>query len=1081
MKVLLRFYRLFVFLVACIFCAGVHAQVVTSGMTGIVRDSTGKAAAGVTVTAVHTATGTSYTASTTESGRYNFRGMVVGGPYTVSATGARYKESARNDIFTELGANIDINFTLQPEITTLAAFTVTGDRAELDSATTGAATMIDSVRIGAQPTISRSFADMARTNPFVAIRATSASGSQITALGMNSKFNSVTVDGARINDQFGLSTSGLVSQNNPFSLEALEQFTVSLSPYDTRQSGFTGAAINAVTKRGTNDFSGSAYYIFTQSGLQDKDVAGTTAGTRPVLREKTYGFNFGGPILRNRLFFFLNHEKFARDTSASQAAFTPDAAFVTAVTARLKVLAPDVDFGTFGGSATTRQQETRRVAKIDWTINTAHRLTVRYSDTVGNRPDFGAFSATSFSQPAALAGQPSSFPSGTTALSSSFYTLETTEKVWAGQIFSSWSPSLKTQLIYAKTKAIASSPAPVTFPEIRVFNVPAISSTGVPISSGNAFRFGTEISRQGNEGKVDTESYSATGDYFWRDFTLSGGFDRETSDFYNLFRQGSYGVFNYDNLAAFQNDAPSAFLRSVVQTGFPVADFSKFEQTGVFAQVKWDVTSRLSLMFGLRADFIGSPLPPPENVTFKAAFGFTNAGTVDDTKTVAPRFSFNYAVDDERNMQVRGGWGVFLGRIPWVFISNSYGAPGVGRSTDVRGAATAPKLVDYLATQFDPQNPIGATATAAPSSTINLIEDGMNLPTMSRANLATDIRLPGLGATLTAEIVHTEMLDALYIENLNLQPGSTRGADGRTRFMGSTTAAPRIAGFGNVLRVRNVNEGRSTYGSLSLERGIRGGWGYSLGYTRGKSREVQAFGSSTANSNYQFHAVFNQGTVAVSRSDYEIRDRVLGSFSKEFKFWRKARTVVSLFYEGRSGSPYSWVYSTDLNGDGLSGNDLFAVPSGPTDSRFDFSGLSPVQQTAYFNFLAANGLNRFAGGHTPRNAYLQPWQNRLDLRFVQEIPTGINRVKFEVFADFINFGSWLSRDLFNYIETVNTSITNTGLVRNLGAAAFTTAGLIRPTVTLDAAGNVTVPSGSLITVNNVESRWRIQLGARLKF
>lgn len=217
--------------------------------------------------------------------------------------------------------------------------------------------------------------------------------------------------------------------------------------------------------------------------------------------------------------------------------------------------------------------------------------------------------------------------------------------------------------------------------------------------------------------------------------------------------------------------------------------------------------------------------------------------------------------------------------------------------------------------------------------------------------------------------------------------------------------------------------------------------------------------------------MFNQNTVEVSTSDFEIRHRIQASLTKEFKYWRDLKTTVSLYYEGRSGSPYSYVYSNDLNSDGFSANDLVAVPRSLTDPRFDFSVLTPVQQAAYMDFFSTSGLARFAdAGYAPRNSFRQPWQNRLDLRLTQQIRTWGN-VNLELFADFINFGSWLSDDVFNYIETVSNP-GNTGLTRRIGNASYNGAGVIVPT-----AANVT----DAISINNGESRWRIQVGAKLLF
>ncbi len=1062
--------------------------VVSSGMTGTVVDSAGKPLAHATVTAVHTPTNTKFTAITGDNGRFAFRGMPVGGPYTVTATPEGHTAVELTGVQTSLGEDVDVNLEAKDEAVKLENFAVTASATDLDANATGASSVLSNRQVTLQPTVNRSFTDLIKTNAFVGVRGYP----QVEALGMNNRYNTITLDGAKINDSFGLNSSGLFSLNNPFSLDAIEQFSVSLTPYDVRQSGFAGASINAVSKSGTNEFHGTIYDIFTDSNWQGPDEFGTTIHKRTPLKERTYGFTFGGPIIKDRLFFFTNFEKFIQDKAPTLAGFNPDSAFLAAVQAKLASLSGAPNLGTFGGSSTSRQYDTKRLVKIDWNINQDHRLTVRYSDTIGVQPNFGSFNYTSFSQPAALANQTSLFTSSGsgTGLSSAFYSLDVKEHVWAAQLFSNWTPDLKTEVDYSNTKQDSVRAVPVSFPEIRIFNAPGVASNGSVISANDAFRMGTEISSMGNELHIKTQTMTASGDYTWKDFTLTGGADHEVSDYYNLFRQGSYGYFDYANLAAFQADTPFGFGRSVVQTGFPVADISKFERTGLFAQAKWEPTARLNVTAGVRVDLVGSPISPTENPAFKSAFGVTNAGTVDGTDTFQPRLSFNYSLDQKRNTQIRGGLGVFLGRNPWVWISNSFGNTGVGRfNTVVTGAAT-PTLAQYLggtytntdpAYKFDPAHPVGTTNVAGTASSINLIEPGLKLPTILRGNLAIDHKLPAIDAVVSVEYIQTNQLEALFVDNMNLKP-TTVGADSRQRFAGASSGATALnPSFGNVIRTRDVHEGVSQYASISLDRPFKNHWAYNIAYTRGRATDAQSLGSSTANSQWQFNNIFNQNAVEVGRSDYEIKDRIQASISREFVFQKDYVSTISLYYEGRSGQPFSYVYNSDLNGDGFSGNDLVAVPTGPSDPRFDFSGMTPAQQSAYFAFLNSSGLSRYAGGHAPRNSFFTPWENRLDLSFVQEIPAYRN-VKIEFFADFLNLGSFLDKHLFNYIEEINTTTTNSSQLRALGNASYTAAGLIKPSpLTTDANGNVVFSSSSQIAVNSADTRWKIQAGVRLKF
>ncbi len=1096
--------------------SSMRAQVVSSGITGTVVDAAKTPVAGASVTAVHVPTNTTFKAVTNPAGRFALRGLPVGGPYQITATANGYEIQPLSGVETTLGEDVDVVLFGKSDIVQLEKLVTTASRSDLDANATGASSVLSARRIAAQPTVNRSFADMLKTNPFVSLR----SGQQVQALGTNSRYNNIMLDGAKINDSFGLASSGLFSITNPFSLDAIEQVNISLTPYDIRQSGSTGVYMNVVSKSGTNEFHGTVYDIFTDQNWQGKELVGPTKGTRQPYKERYYGFTLGGPIIPDKLFFFINLEKDITDQSPIVPNFTPASSFLDAIKSTATALPGSPDFGTFGGTGTSRTYDTKRLAKIDWNITADHRLSVRYSDTNDARPNTGALNASSFSGQA-VTGQPSSFPNTLTALSSNFYTIPSKEKVWASQLFSTWSDDLKTQLRYSYTKQDGLRETPINFPEIRIFNVPNDSGS---ITNGDGIRMGTEVSSMGNGVVTTTKTMGASADYTWKTFTFTVGGDHETSDFINYFRQGSYGVFAYNNIADFQADKPFGFYRAVVKTGLELADISSFKQTGVFAQARWEPNSRFNATAGFRLDYVGAPTAVPYNASFDAAFHMTNAGTIDGTNIPAPRVSFNYSLDEKRLTQIRGGYGVFMGRNPWVWISNSYGNFGVGRytitsllpnSTIDTTKYTGPTLAQYLngtysngdiAYKFDPANPIGRTDISPSSTTIqtiNLMKPGLKLPTIARGNLAVDRKLPFMDAVASIEYIDTRQISALFIDNMNLRPTKV-GIDGRQIFGGTATNAPIVPGFGDVLRVRNVHAGSSQALGLSLDRPMKGGWAYSLAYTRTHATEAQTLNSSTAGSNWRFNPVFNQNQVEVARSDYEVRDRIQASVSKEFRFKKDFVTTISLYYEGRSGMPFSYVYNNDINSDGFGANDLVSVPTDESDSRFDFSAMSATEKQAYFTFLKNSGLSRYAGRNVPRNAFLTPWQNRLDLRFVQDIPVTRlpvlhNPVKLQVFADFLNFGAWAARGIFNYVELLNSSPSNGGQTRALGAATYdATTGKIKPSfkdgsttvLSMDVNNEIVFgsnvapdisTSSSVIRPNTAESRWRVQAGVRLAF
>lgn len=1067
---------------------GLAQGVVSSGITGFVKDNTGKPVAGATVTATHVPTGTSYSATSSDSGRYNFRGLIAGGPYTVAVNAANFKPAQSTDVTTSLGTDIDLNFTVEPAVVVMEKFTVKDSATGLDSNATGAASLLDAARLLLQPTAQRSFADMARTNAAVTLRNVFGDRQEamLTAVGQNNRFNSIMVDGARTNDQFGLNASGLQAFFNPLSIETAEQISISVSPYDVRQSGFTGAAVNVVTKSGTNTFHGSIYGYYSDQDYAGKDLIGAAAGTEPFDERKTWGATLGGPLWKNHLFFFANYEKFQREQAVTAPTMTPDAATLTAINnaiASIKTASTKTfDLGTFGGASSLQTDEEKKLYKVDWNITKDHRLSVRYNETVGTLPQFGRSNSIGGTFTGILGAAGPTATRGT-SFTSNFYSQIRTEDAYAATLNSQWTPEFKTEFKWAKTSYEQLTTSPVAFPEIRIFGASGTGSDGRAVAGTGVVVLGTEQFRHGNVIQVHTTSYSGNADYFWKNFTFTAGFDREESDFYNLFRQSSYGLFDYASLADFTADRPTAFTRAFYVNGTPAADLSNFAITGLFGQAKWDVSNRLNLTAGLRFDSVDADTRPPVNNLFVSTFGVRNDGNVDGTNFVSPRVGFNWAVDDTRTIQLRGGFGYFAGRAPWVFISNAYGNTGVGRFSQLTSTtATSPSLASYLRTSFDQANPIGVAATDGDPNArreINLLSDGLRLPAVWRGNVAVETKLPAFDSTLTFEAIHSTNDKALFTDNMNIKPlvvtatsGPAVGLDGRQRFNGgSTSAGAASLAFGNVIRVRNISEGYSTYFSLVLDRPMKNNWSYNVTYTRGKSREAQSFGQTVAVDGWSRNAVFNQNAVEVGRSDFEVKDRVQLTLGKRWEIKQGWQTRASLYYEGHTGNPFSYAYGNDVNGDGISANDLVYVPTGASDPKVSFAAMSAQQQADFLAFLNTSGLAKFAGTYAPRNAFTQPWINQLDLRLTQKIPI-YKPVEVEVFFDFVNFGYWLSRKWFGYTELLTNTNNAVFYRRLMGNASYNATGQIVPTWTAEPAG---------WSIDNIASRWRMQFGATVRF
>jgi hypothetical protein len=1076
---------------------------VSAAVSGLITDSTGKPLAGAKVTMVHTPTGTTYTTETSSTGRYNFSGVQAGGPYTVTADAAGFRSTIQQGLTAQLGETIDASLKLPPaDVVVMDKFEVTGEINDLDSASTGAGSVLDSNKLATAPTVMRSFADMARTNPFVQLRGILVTRQMpaISAVGQNNRFNSIQVDGARINDQFGLNGSGLQSFGNPISLDALEQMNVAISPYDPDHSGFTGVSINAVTKSGTNEFKGSAYYYYTNDDLQGPDVFGSGRTLRAKLLQKTYGYTAGGPIIKNHLFFFANYEKYSSITSdtatvdpTATAQGQSDLARVLARGAAINTATgKSYNFGTFDGrTAALKQADTKKLFKLDWNATATQRFSIRYTKVNGELPQAGKYSQTTTLNPLSTANGFSVATTNIAGLNSNGYNQVRNEETVAAQLFSQWTSRFKTELQWSKNRYNQATPVNTILPEIRIFGFSGLNKSGTTVNGNGVLVLGTEQNRQGNFVAVDTSSQRANAQYTLSNLHFSVGYDRETSKFVNLFRSSSYGQFDFANVTDFENDVVRNFLRSTYLKGTPKDEKSDFGVSGLYGQMNWSPSARFSTMVGLRYDWFTADKRPPLNAAsnpnaatdFVGVFGLRNDGSVDGATLVSPRFNFNLGLNQERTLQLRGGIGHFTGRIPWVIMSNSFGNSGVGRSTTRVGVTS---LVNYLKgptdaanpqLTFDAADPIGTTASAAVGvPTINLATDKLKPPSVWRSNLALEKKLPFWSSTFTLEGIHTKASKALYIRNFNLKPRFV-GSDGRQVYSGSTSTAPLHPEFGDVLATTNIKMGYSTYVSAGLKGAIAGKYSYDVTYTRGKARDAIPLGETVAFSQFTRNPVFNQNTPTMARSAFEVANRIQASLSRDFRYFKGYKTNVSLYYEGKTGNPFSVVYSNDANGDGTSGNDVVYVPNGMTDPVILASisnGMSTTVAQQIVNYADNSMLTPFKGGIVPRYGLTMPWVNRLDLHLAQEIPI-YKPAYFEVFADFVNFGSWFSKRIFGYMETIqgtgdNDLFANT----SFGSATYLATGQLVMT-----GSSFTRPVEP--TPDNNQTRWRIQLGGRLKF
>lgn len=1079
---------------AIVICAPVLAQNTTSAVTGVVTDAAGKGVAGASVSIVHDESRSVSSTSTDATGRYTARGLRVGGPYTITVTKDGRSEK-REGVFLVLAETLALDVALGAAPTTVV---VTGRAdARFNSASMGAGTNLGSAQLNALPSIQRNLQDYARTDPRIA--QTDKDRGEISALGQNVRFNSITIDGVSINDPFGLESNNLPTLKQPISMDAIQSVQVNVSNFDVTQKGYTGANINAVTKSGTNEFKGSVYYVFRDDKLAG-DRFSRTNGTYfapPAFEETTKGFTLGGPILKDKLFFFASYEELA--SSRNSPSFGPVGSPLNnvGITPAQITAARDVARTRYGidiGSSDTPSGAELTVKdtllKLDWNISDDHRASVRYTKTEQAEPIFGGFGGTSLS------------------LSSYWYSQEKTNESLVAQWFADWSPSFSTELKVSKRKYES---APKTFadlPQVTLtFTGPAPAGT---TGTTRALLFGTEQFRHFNQLATDTLDTYMAGTWVRGGHEVKFGLDYQTNDIFNAFINNSKGVYEFrgtDPVALFAAGVPSTYTLRVPINNYSIADGAAnwtLDNLGLFLQDTWKLNKQFTLMGGVRVDRTMTGDKPALNPTFKQAFGYDNDATMDGRTLVQPRVGFNWNLTPMlgRAAQLRGGAGLFEGSASNVWLTNPYQNTGVFNASFTCGTGTTPCPAGLVYTPDTSRQPL-ITGTV-PAAGVDLIAPNLRQPSVWKFNLAFDTELPWWGLVAGAEYVHTEVHSAINYRHLNLGAPTATGPDGRPLFYNAAglssanwnggdaptgTAVRNRSGrntaFGDVLLAENTGKGKGDALTLSLSGNVARSLNWSLAYTYTKATEVSPLSSSTAISNWNGRGVFDPNEEVAARSPYEVKDRVTAGMSFGKAFISTYKTTLGMFYEGRRGKPYSWTFRNDMNGDGISGNDLMYIPSAPGSGEVLFFGATEADRKAnedrFWAVVNDNpSLSSARGGVVSRHNGTSPWINTFDLRLSQEVPGFIKKHKGVLSFDILNFGNMLNKR-WGRTDEVGFNAGNVGGVLNRGgnARSFVNyAGMSNGKYVYN-----TQPTNEDFTTkqDKGESQWAVQITLRYEF
>jgi hypothetical protein len=1057
--------------------AGLSAQGVTgAAVRGSVTDNNGQPVSGAVVTLVNGSTGQRYETRSASNGKFNFENAAVGGPYTLTARSIGYQPSGRSDITLTLGQAVDLPIQMTQQAVQLEAITVTGQELQnpvMSSSHTGAASIVTREKLDALPTLSRNFTDFIATIPQVV--STSGTTGSPSIGGQNNRFNNIQIDGGVNNDLFGLAASGTPggqANAKPISLEAVREYQVLIAPFDVRQGGFTGGLVNAVTKAGTNTFHGSVFAYYQSPTFVGKDtsaincVKGDPTYQTCIDRSKIadfnnnqYGFSLGGPIIRDRMHFFISGDFQDRATPFSGATIGTDTtggrdsvnigirlatanAIAQAVQTKL-----NIDPGNFD-RPNLNNPDRNIFAKVTTQVGASGQLElstnyVKASNLILQRT--------------AVVNQ-SSLSSPGYELSNSGYTqantTSTTRAKWTTPLGGASNELL---LGYSRIRDHRDTPT----------NLPLVFIGGD--RPGTYVSVGQEPSSQANLLNQDITEVTDNLTKAFNTHRITLGTHNEFFKFHNVFQQGKTGIWTFRNVDSLLGSNPNRFVRTVpvnstLRPDGAVADFS-VKQLGGYIQDQWSAQPGLTFTFGMRVDV---PLinKPVRNDSLGILLGINNSEFPSGNPLLSPRAGFNYDMAQGRTV-VRGGAGIFTGRPPYVWLSNAFVGTGLEQATLTCTGANVPTFT------FDPAAQPTTCGTgggaAPPTPGIVFFDPSFKFPQTVRGALGVDQRL-FLGLVGTVDFVYTRWINQMLITDANLNgPVSNAAGEGARTMYGtisttsgsagtpsSTTVSRKSTRFAEVLRHSNESQDRSWSLTFQLQRQV--GWArFNVGYTRSKTQDLMSLTSSVANSNFTnapIDGTLDARNLRTSNFDYPDKFTASGTFNIP-----KIDAEIGLYYVGRSGSTITYVVSNDANADGKAANDIVYVPR-------DINDISLTNATAQWPLLdtfisAQSCLNSQRGQIMERGTCRQPWVNSLDGRIIKRIGT-IRGQSLQLIADFINFPVFKRRQTGNGFENTNM----------LTLARW------------DATNNRGVYSLQLPQINQNQiatSRWRIQLGAKYTF
>ena len=1031
-------------------CSLSFSQVTTSSIKGVVSDETSSGFPGANVVVFHTPTGTTYGAATDIDGRFNLVNLRVGGPYTVNVSYIGYTPNIFTNVYLTLGKTEVLSLALTPDSQQLDAVVITASNTKgvFGSDRTGAETNVGRKELTTLPTISRSASDFTRLEP------TASNGS---FGGRNDQYNNFSLDGAIFNNPFGLDAATPGGQTNaqPVSLDAIDQIQVSTAPYDVTQSGFTGASVNAVTKSGSNEFKGTVYGFYRNEDMTGSKIKGEDIFVPSLTQEQT-GFSIGGPIIKNKLFFFANYEEDKRDdlgqswlpnrgTGAINESVVLESDLI-AVQDALSGLGYDT--GTYEGFI-HNAQSSKGIFKLDWNVNDNNQLAVIYNWLDASKDKPAHPTALGFRGPNASILQ----------FENSGYQINNKLNSLQVELNSRLSDNVSNKMQFGYT----------VFEDFR--NPMSTPAPAITIQNGQGQNYiiaGHEPFSINNVLDQTVLQFSNNMTYTKANHTYTVGFSFEQFEFDNSFNLGTFGYGNANGYVGAFGSFPSvdAFLeasnnglisealanaQNVQNAGNWALAETNVGQLAFYLQDEWDVNDKFKLTYGVRFDkplFFDTadraqdvingttdyfPEIPYVNPNTGQIQQLSNTQMPSSDWLVSPRVGFNYDVNGDSTFQLRGGSGLFTGRFPFVWLGNQVGNPNF-----------------WFQQNVDPD---------------------YKFPQVWRTNLGIDHEYDN-GLIVTADLSYTKDFNGAHVQNWGLTPpsGTLQGVDSRPIY----TAADHVVGaFGsqaNAYVFTNSDKGRIWNASLKAQKTFDNGLYAMLAYSYLDSKDVNSIEAEITGDAFAFNPVVGDANAdELSYSRYGDTHRIIGVLSKNWIYGTSDQwsTSISSFFEVSQGGRFSYTYGGDVNGDGNGGNDLIYVPTSSEVNQMNFSGAG--EAAAYDAFIAQDDyLSGRRGDYAERYGAVSPWTTRVDVKFLQDYKIKVsenktNTIQFSI--DVLNAGNMVNSNWGlvqqpNSVQPIGVSVDGTGT----------------PSYSFNANQTETFGYDS-----SLASRWQMQFGLRYIF